>query len=148
MAVGSIGSLISVLTATQSIKENEIIRRQKDTYSAFSEFKKRNYDIESEIENYPIEQMAKNYLEEKQKNTKQMESISRYLCDIEQLATCVNTGVFDVGTIYNMGGPFFIEKFELLYPIIETKRRIKNRKTIYLEFENMVDALEQIGKKL
>lgn len=140
-AIGSIGTLISVIVAVCSIANSERIRKKQATYDAFSEFKKSNFDKELEINNYKIETVLQ---EHKRNADKKWNVVKEYLTEIERIATCVNSDVFDCETIYNMGGPFLIALYQKLKPIIDYKRKDEDRK-VYYEFQKMVKELEKIN---
>jgi hypothetical protein len=140
-AVGSIGTLISVIVASKSLIVGEQNRKRQATYDAFSTFKDSVLKDEEKIALLDIEQVIENH---KNNNQKDWVIIKKYLTKIERIATCVNSGIFDYETIYNMGGPYLIKQFDILYPIICYKRNEEQRSSIYKEFEVMVLKLKYI----
>lgn len=140
--IESLATLISVIIAVYSIVSSENIRKKQATYDAYNEFKKSNYKNELEFGKYAIEDVLS---EHKNNENKKWDIIKEYLTEIERISTCVNNGVFECGTIYNMGGPYLIEQYEKLKPILIEKRNSSGR-IVYGEFENMVIKLKEIDK--
>lgn len=167
VAIGSIGTLVSVIVAACSVRTTEETKIKQETYNAYRKFKNDAYDQENRIENYDISDILKRYdeIREKEKNidTKenQQESmleeqaeekqvkeywtdIKKYLINVEYIATCANAGVFDMQTIYNMGGPYMIRQYDRLLPIIYYKRAQERSDGVYEEFEKIVKSLRKI----
>lgn len=166
-AIGAIAATGSVVTAAATVTITERTKKKQETYNAFQKFKNDSYSQELEIEGYDISDILKRYdeIREKEKNSdtkeEQQETVSeeqgegkhvkehwtaikKYLINVEYIATCVNAGVFDIQTIYNMGGPYMIHQYEHLRPIIHYKRMQEGTDGVYEEFENMVKSLRRI----
>ncbi len=147
--ISAIGTFASAAIAAGAIVFNEKIRKKKDTYDAYNNFKEKHYDFECEIDERQIRKMAclytknKNYLKKNKKYNKTVE----YLCDMEQFATCVNNNIFDIDVVWDMGGPFIVEKYYSLQPLIQKKREYKHRNSIYEQFEEMKNKLEKKGNR-
>lgn len=137
-AIGSIGSLLSVVIAVISIINSEETRKKQATFDAFDKFKSSNYELEIKIDGYNINNVID---EHKDNSNDKWNEIKLYLTSIERIATCVNNGVFDYNTIYNMSGPYLIHMYEKLLPIILYKRVSENRK-VYEEFEKLIFLLK------
>lgn len=73
--------------------------------------------------------------------------ITKCLANIENFCVGINTGIYDINVLNRVGGGFFIEKFQILKPIIQRKREKENSKKIYEEFEKTVDELRKKRKK-
>lgn len=143
-AIGSIGSLLSVVIAVISILNSEKTRKRQATFDAFDKFKSNNYALEIKIDEYNIKKIID---EHKHNSNDKWNEIKLYLTSIERIATCVNNGVFDYNTIYNMSGPYLIHMYEKLQPIILYKRNSENRK-VYEEFEKLVALLKNEYSKV
>lgn len=172
VAIGSIGTLVSVIVAAFSVRTTEKTKIKQETYNAYRKFKNDAYDQENRIEDYDISDILKRYdeIREKEKNIDTKENrqesvleeqaeekqvkeywteIKKYLINVEYIATCANAGVFDIQTIYNMGGPYMIRQYDRLLPIIYYKRAQERSDGVYEEFEKMVKSLRKIdaGRK-
>ena len=143
VAIGSLGTLISVIIAVASFKNSENIRKKQATYDAYGKFKEENYDTELAIEDMDIKEVIEKH---KKKDNEEWDKIKNYLTKVERISTCVNLGIFDAETIYNMGGPYMIAQYDRLRTIIDYKRAKEGRK-VYDEFEKMVAVLEEFNVK-
>lgn len=142
IGVESVATLISVVIAAYSIISSENIRKKQATYDAYNKFKNNSYKQELELEKYSVEDVLQ---EHENNDNEKWDIIKEYLTEVERIATCVNNGVFECETIYNMGGPYLISQYEKLNPIIIQKRNCSGRK-VYDEFENMIIKLKEIDK--
>ena len=140
-AISATATSVSVIIAVVTYLHNEKTRKKQATYDAFRQFKINVFDLENEIANYEIKSILENH--ENQNNNSEWIIIKKYLIQIEQIATCVNSNIFDVDTVYNMGGPFLINQYNRLKPIIEHKRAEEKRDGVYIEFEYMVKSLQK-----
>ena len=155
VALASICSLVSVIVVATTYCRDTQTKRRQATYDAYNQFKKDAFDQENEICDYDEDTLA-NILKSKKeadrgkKRSKENQSpnewkkIKKYLANVERIATCVNNGIFDAETIYNMGGPFMIKMYKKLSPIIMYKREQEKSNGVYEEFEKMVRQLEKI----
>ena len=149
--VSNLIALVSVIVAVRTYVHSEKTRKRQATFDAYNEFKNEVFDLENEILSYDIDKIvcAKRKAARGQATpivNNKWERIKNSLAKTERIATCVNNGIFDAQTIYNMGGPFMIEMFERLYPVIKYKRNKDSRNGIYEEFERMVDNLKKLNR--
>lgn len=145
VAVGSLTAIVSVVLSAVSIVCSNKTRKRQATYDAFSELKKDVFYLEEEIKAYDIDEILA--IHKQNKSSKEWINIKEYLSKIGRFATCVNNKVFDSETVCRMGGPYLVEMYKKLKPIIEYKRQENQRETVYSEFEIMVNELKELGKK-
>ncbi|WP_454968936.1 DUF4760 domain-containing protein [Eubacterium sp.] len=136
--IGTIITSISVLVAVVTFVKNENIRKMQATYDAYNKFKETYFDFETEITKEYVEKALSDI------NNEEWNKITEYLSNFERIATCTNNGIFDANTIYLMSGPKVKDIFEILEPVIKKKREDNQRKTIYIEFEKLVNELEKM----
>ena len=150
VAISAVITFISVIEAVITYKHSEEIRKKQATYNAYNEFKNKVFDLENKISSYDFDEILRRReaLDKKTSKTSFSEwnEIKDYLSQLERIATCVNNKIFDVETIYNMGGPFLITKYNELNHIITYKRKQEKRNGVYIEFENMVKSLNKINQ--
>ena len=84
-AIGSIGTLISVIVASKSLVVGEQNRKRQATYDAFSRFKDDVLKDEEDISLLDIEKVIEDH---KNSNQKDWVLIKKYLTKIERIATC------------------------------------------------------------
>lgn len=142
VAIGSIGTLASVFAAAASLKRTEKRKKKQATYDAYQQFKKEVFEFETKIEKRDLNKLLE--LHKQGKNVECWNCIKMYLTRIERIATCVNSDIFDIETIYNMGGPYMIKQFDKFLPIINYKRSQECSNGVYYEFEKMVNELRYL----
>lgn len=151
VAVGSIGTLTSVIITCVVFIKSQAEQKKRNTYEIFGKFKDSVFDIELKIDEKYVEKALDEYRESKN-NTAIVENnnwdiIKKYLTQVERVSACANSSVLDIDTIYQMSGPYMIKMYAILRPIIEEKRISEGRNTIYWEFEKMVHSLEKHSGK-
>lgn len=160
-AIGSLGTLISVVITCVVFIKSQSEQKKRNTYEIFGTFKNTVFDYENIIDQEYVEAALNeyrqkcphqgdenhDYTDRGEKSSSKCECIKKYLTQVERVATCANTGILDMETIYNMGGPYMISMYDTLEPIIKEKRVSEGRLTVYSEFEKMVTALRKYGKK-
>lgn len=159
-AIGSLGTLISVVITCVVFIKSQSEQKKRNTYEIFGTFKNTVFDYENVIDQEYVKAALKEYREKcshqgdenhdhtdrGEKSSSKWECVKKYLTQVERVATCANTGILDMETIYNMGGPYMISMYDTLEPIIKEKRVSEGRLTVYSEFEKMVTALQKYGK--
>ncbi|MCM1509063.1 MAG: DUF4760 domain-containing protein [Ruminococcus flavefaciens] len=150
VAIGSIGTLLSVIIAVVSTIMSNQNKKKQATFEAMKQLKQNPY--ENIIHGYTMEKVNSIIRSHKENSDnkdliEEWNNIKEYLVFMEQFAVCANNSVFDLKTINRMGGPFLIEMYNVLKPIIEYKRIESNRITIYEEFEKLINNLKRIGAK-
>ena len=147
-AIGSVGTLISVIVAVASIVSNNERTKKQSTSEAFAQFKKNVEPYENIIHNYSDEKIREIIQEyEQDSHSKGWNQIKEYLAAVERFATGVNTKIYDVKIVNKMGGFFLCEQYQKLYPIIEYKREKDGNDCIYEEFRDMVNEIIEVRKK-
>lgn len=147
-ALGSVGTLISVIVAVVSIVNNNKRTQKQSTLEAFMQFKKDVEPYENMIHDYSsddINKIIQRY--EQGAQPKEWDEIKKYLATVERFATGVNTGIYDVEVVNKMGGYFLCEQYKTLYPIIQYKRQKDQNDCIYEEFRDMVNAIICVRKR-
>ena len=150
VAFGSVGTFVSVIVAVCSVIRTEHNQKNQETYKAYQKFKEKVFDLETKIDGYKCAEINDILGKQRDKESRhevedEWNEIKKYLMQVEQIATAANSGVFDLQIIYRMGGPFMIEMYERLSPIIHYKRDKDGRNGVYEEFENMVKGLRRLN---
>ena len=153
-AMGSIVTMLSVILAVVTYVKSREDKMKQSTYDAYDKFKNEAFELENKIYLFDLTKIleskrtidsklnAENLLsKEKKTHMEQWNEIKEYLTKVERIATCVNNGIFDARTIYNMGGPYMIKTYNKLIPIILYKRKSEGTDGVYEEFEKMVKKL-------
>lgn len=147
-ALGSVGTLISVIVAVVSIVNNNKRTKKQSTLEAFTQFKKNAEPYENTIHGYSSDDINKIIQQHEQgSEPEKWDEIKKYLATVERFATGVNTGIYDVEVVNKMGGYFFCEQYKTLYPIIEYKRQKDQNEYIYAEFRDMVNSIIRVRKR-
>ena len=147
-ALGSVGTLISVIVAVVSIVNNNKRTKRQSTLEAFVQFKKNAEPYENTIHGYSSGDINKIIQHHEQGcEPEKWDEIKKYLATVERFATGVNTGIYDVEVVNKMGGQFLCEQYETLRPIIKHKRQKDRNEYIYAEFRDMVNAIIRVRKR-
>lgn len=147
-ALGSVGTLISVIVAVVSIVNNNKRTQKQSTLEAFMQFKKDVEPYENMIHSYSnadINKIIQRY--EQGSQLEEWDEIKKYLATVERFATGVNARIYDVEVVNKMGGYFLCEQYKTLYPIIQYKRQKDQNDCIYEEFRDMVNAIICVRKR-
>lgn len=147
-ALGSVGTLISVIVAVGSIVNNNKRTKKQSTLEAFVQFKKDVEPYENTIHDYSSDDIN-TIIQQHEQSCKheKWDEIKKYLATVERFATGVNTGIYDVEVVNKMGGQFLCEQYETLRPIIKYKRQKDQNEYIYSEFRDMVNAIIRVRKR-
>ena len=147
-AVGSVGTLISVIVAVTSIINSNQRTKKQSTLEAFVQFKKTMESLENKIHNYSNDEICRIIQKHEQDSrSEEWNQIKEYLAAVERFATGVNAGIYDVEVVNKMGGYFLCEQYKTLYPIIQYKRQKDQNDCIYEEFRDMVNAIIGVRKR-
>ena len=147
-ALGSVGTLISVIVAVVSIANNNKRTKKQSTLEAFTQFKENAEPYENTIHGYSSDDINKIIQQHEQgSEPEKWDEIKKYLATVERFATGVNTGIYDVEVVNKMAGYFLCEQYKTLYPIIEYKRQKDQNEYIYAEFRDMVNAIIRVRKR-
>ena len=141
-AVGSIGTLISVIVAVTSTVRANSRKKKEKTLDAYTKFKEAVSPIENLIHNYTKDDIDRIITQHKRGwNSRDWNMIKDYLTAVERIAVGVNTEIYDIDVINRMGGYFMYEQYLTLKPIISYKRYEDTNPYIYREFTNMVNKI-------
>lgn len=149
-AIGSIGTLISIIVAVTSTVNENTRKKKERTLEAYTQFKESVRSSENRIHNYTKENIHDIIAEHKkgqESNNSDWNIIKEYLAAVERIAVGVNTDIYDASLINRMGGYFMYEQYRKLKPIICYKRCTDNNPNIYKEFTDMVNKIIDIRVK-
>lgn len=141
-AIGSIGTLISIIVAVTSTVRANSRKKKEKTLDAYTKFKEAVSSIENLIHNYTKDDIDRIITQHKRGwNSRDWNMIKDYLAAVERIAVGVNTEIYDIDVINRMGGYFMYEQYLKLKPIISYKRYEDTNPYIYKEFTDMVNKI-------
>jgi len=74
-------------------------------------------------------------------------AITRYLNLMERISVGINTGIYDLTTFTRITGNATVDFYKRIEPIIVERRKLSQRKSLYCDFEKLVNDISEEFKK-
>jgi len=139
----ALGLLVTIWTFRNGIKRE----RKRETVNFHSSIGEKCGSFLSAITREFGDSVIINYNEAKA-NDKVFNAIMGYLAAMEEFSVGINNKVFDLNLFKETAGPRSVIWYSRFEEIILVIRKEKKRKSIFQEFENMVDKIDPNRKKL
>ncbi len=133
-------SVVSLVLTVMHFFWSSIHERKKLTLEAFNILQEQALDILNEYTKSQIKELKRDNTDES------FRQVSGSLARIEHFCVGINEDIYDKGVLYKLAGPYFLNNYDKLKPII-VKKQVGFDERFYDNFEKVVTELKKRKKK-